>query len=120
MDSIANFFKEEIIYIFISLFILGITVFVTTRPFMSKKAKLAIPFMFLFLTLALIAHYNLRMEHIKEVREAFEEGKDIMCLDKTNKIGHVMVKKGEWRLKGDTFVNPEFARVYNIRQCIVE
>jgi len=38
MDRIIDFFKEETVYIFISFFILGITLFIVTRPFISKKA----------------------------------------------------------------------------------
>ncbi len=116
----VNFFKEEAVFIFIALFVLAIAIFVVTRPFMPKNSKKAIPIVFLILTIGLIAHYNYRLNHIKEVVKAFNEGKNILCLDKTNKFGQVLIKKGEWKLKDDTFVNPEFPRGYNVRQCIVE
>lgn len=120
MDSIQNFFKEEVVYILIALFVWGITIFITTRPFFSKGARKAIPIVFVLLVAVLILHYNLRMNHIEEVKEAFYNNKDILCLDKTNKIGYIVIKKGAWRLEGDTFVNPNFIRSYNIRQCLVE
>ena len=74
----------------------------------------------LFLIFALILHYNYRVYHIKKVAEAFKNGKNIICLDKTTKIGYVLIKKGEWRLENDKFINPKFIRDYNIRQCVVE
>ena len=116
----ANFFKEEFIFILVALFILGITIFVTTRPFVAKGARKAIPIVAAFLVLALIAHYNFRQNLVKEVRKGFEEGKTILCMDKTNKIGYVVINAGEWKLQGDEFVHPEFPRSYNIRNCIVE
>ncbi len=115
-----DFFKEEFVYILIALFILGITIFVTTRPFVAKGARKAIPVVALLLAGLLWLHYSWRMHHIKEVAKAFDEGKNILCLDKTNKYGSVLVHKGEWQLKNDEFVHPEFPRSYNIRQCIEE
>jgi len=115
-----NFFKEEVIFIFIALFVFAIALFIVTRPFVNVNAKKVLSILSLFLIGGLIFHYNYRINHIKEVKKAFEEGKNILCLDKTNKLGQVMVKKGEWKLKGDIFVHPEFPRGYNIRQCIVE
>ncbi len=115
-----NFFKEELIFILISLFILGITVFVTTRPFVDKGARKAIPLVALFLILALVAHYRFRQNLIEEVKEGFMRGETILCMDKTNKIGYVIVHKGEWKMEEDNFTHPEFPRSYNIRNCIVE
>ncbi|WP_281950761.1 hypothetical protein [Nitrosophilus kaiyonis] len=115
-----DFFKEEAVYIYIALFVFGIALFIVTRPFMPKKSKIALPIVAIFLILGLLAHYFYRINHIKEVAKAFNEGKNILCIDKTNKIGSVLVKKGEWKLKDDTFIHPEFPRGYNIRQCIVE
>ncbi len=116
----ADFFHEELVYILISLFVFAIVVFVTTRPFMSKKARIAIPIAALLLGGLLLLHYNWRMHHIKEVAKAFYEGKNILCLDKTNKFGSVLINKGEWKLEDGEFSHPEFPRTYNIRQCVVE
>lgn len=55
-----------------------------------------------------------------KVTNAFKNGKTIMCLDKTTKIGYVLVKRGEWKLKEGMFINPHFSRDYNIRQCVIE
>ena len=116
----ANFFKEEFIFILVALFILGITIFVTTRPFVAKGARKAIPVVAVLLAIALVAHYYFRQNLMQEVRQGFSEGKTILCMDKTNKIGYVVIHQGEWQLRGDEFVHPEFPRSYNIRNCIVE
>lgn len=115
-----DFLKEEAVFIFIALFVFGIATFVVTRPFVKLKPKKILPALAVFLILGLILHYNYRISHIENVKKAFNEGKNILCVDKTNKLGQVLVKKGEWRLENDIFVNPEFPRGYNIRQCIVE
>ncbi len=118
----ADFFHEEIVFIFISLFVLGITVFVVTRDFMPKKSKIAIPVMIIFLTLGLVFHYQYRKNNMQEIKEAFENNKTILCVDKTNRAsGQVVInKRAQWSLKDDLFIHPAFDRGYNIRQCIVE
>ncbi|BAF70880.1 hypothetical protein [Nitratiruptor sp. SB155-2] len=117
---VVDFFKEEFVYILISLFIFGIALFIVTRPFVELNAKKILSGLGIFLVVALIAHYNWRMHHIKTVQEAFEAGKNILCLDKTNKIGYVLINKGEWKIKNGEFVHPDFPRGYNIRECVVE
>ncbi len=118
----ADFFREEAVYIFISLFILGIAIFVTTRPFMPKKSKIAIPIILVFLFLALLTHYKIKMDNIKKVKQAFLKGENIICLDKTNRAGNQVIinKNAKWILQEDTFFHKEFPRGYNIRQCISE
>ena len=117
---LADFFKEEFVYILIALFIFGIAVFVVTRPFVHVSSKKVLSGVGVFLLLALIAHYSWRVHHMENVRKAFMEGKNILCVDKTNKIGYVLIHKGDWKIKNDEFVHPEFPRGYNIRQCVVE
>ncbi|BCD68851.1 hypothetical protein [Nitratiruptor sp. YY09-18] len=116
----VDFLREELVYILIALFIMAIAAFVVTRPFVDLNAKKVLGTLGVVLFAALLAHYSWRMHHIKEVKAAFEQGKNILCLDKTNKIGYVLVKKGEWKLKGDELVHPEFPRGYNVRSCIEE
>ncbi len=115
-----NFFHEELVFILVSLFVFALTAFVVTRPFVHLPAKKILPAVALFLIVALIAHYNWRMAHIAKVKKAFSEGKNILCIDKTNKIGYVLINKGEWKIVNDEFRHPEFPRGYNVRQCVVE
>ncbi len=118
----VDFFKEEAVYIFISLFLLGIVIFVTTRPFVSKKSRVAIPIIFVFLLVALLIHYKIRINNIQEVKQSFNNGKTILCMDKTNKISNQVTvnKNAGWILKDDMFFHSDFPRGYNIRQCIKE
>ena len=115
-----DFFREELVFILIALFIFLIVVFVVTRPFVNLPAKKVLFGTGVFLLLALIAHYTWRLHHMQQVKEAFKEGKNILCIDKTNKIGYVLIQKGEWKIVNDEFRHPEFPRGYNVRQCVVE
>jgi hypothetical protein len=116
---VADFFKEEFVLILIALFVFGIATFVATRDFVPLRPKRFLPLFGLFLVAGLLLHYNWRKNHMAEVVRAFEEGKRIECIDKTTKLGGIVIHKGEWSLEGDTFKNPGFYRTYNIRQCIV-
>ncbi len=116
---LADFFKEEAVFILIALFVFGIGVYVSTRDFVALNPKRFLPIFAFVLVLGLVGHYSWRKAHMAKVAKAFEEGKRIECIDKTTKLGGIVIKKGEWRLEGDTFKNPAFYRSYNIRQCIV-
>ncbi len=116
---LADFFKEEIVFIGIALFVFGIGVYVSTRDFVALNPKRFLPIFAFVLILALVGHYKWRKAHMQKVAKAFKEGKRIECIDKTTKLGGIVIKKGAWRLEGDTFKNPSFYRSYNIRQCIV-
>ncbi len=117
---LVDFFKEEFVFILIALFVFAIALFVVTRPFVELNAKKVLGGLGLFLIIGLVAHYSWRIHHMQQVRQAFREGKNILCIDKTNKIGYVLINRGEWKIAGDEFVHPEFPRGYNIRQCVVE
>jgi hypothetical protein len=116
---VADFFKEEFVLILIALFVFGIATFIATRDFVPLRPKRFLPLFGLLLLAGLLLHYNWRKNHMAEVARAFEEGKRIECIDKTTKLGGIVIHKGEWSLEGDTFKNPGFYRTYNIRQCIV-
>ena len=116
---LADFFREEFILILMALFVFGIGVFVSTRDFVPLSPKRFLPLFALALFVGLVAHYSWRKAHMAEVARAFEEGKRIECIDKTTKLGGIVIHKGAWQLEGDTFKNPSFYRTYNIRQCIV-
>ncbi len=115
-----DFFKEEAVYLFIALFLLGIVTFIATRDFVPLRPLKTVTIAAAILLGLIFVHYLYRMDHIKKVAKAFNAGKNILCVDKTNKIGYVLVHKGEWKLKEGEFIHPEFPRSYNIRQCVVE
>ncbi|BCD63060.1 MULTISPECIES: hypothetical protein [Nitratiruptor] len=117
---LTDFFREELVFILIALFVFAIAVFVVTRPFVEVNAKKVLSIIGIFLLVGLIAHYTWRLHHMESVKKAFAAGKNILCIDKTNKIGYVLINRGEWKIVNDEFVHPEFPRAYNIRQCVVE
>ncbi len=117
---VVNFFREEFVFILIALFVFAIAAFVVTRPFVQLPSSKILGTLGVFLAVMLVLHYNWRLHHMEQVREAFKEGKNILCLDKTNKIGYVLINRGEWKIQKDEFVHPEFPRGYNIRECVVE
>ena len=117
---VVDFFREELVFILIALFIFAIAAFVVTRPFVQLPAKKILGTLGVFLVAMLVLHYSWRVHHMEQVRQAFKAGKNILCLDKTNKIGYVLINRGEWKIQKDEFVHPEFPRGYNIRECVVE
>jgi len=119
-----NFFTLEAAYIGIAAFILAITAFVTTRPFMSKNSfKKIFPAVFIFLLLAIFAHFYITTQRMQTVKSAFEDGKTIICENKKNKsLGRtVTVEKGKnkWILEGDLFVSQLYSRGFHTARCIV-
>ena len=119
-----EFLELEGAYIFIGLFILGITIFVTTRNFMSKNAfKIGVPTVSLIIILFISFHYYLTKSRIEEVRKAFLEGKNIICENKmyTKTTPAIVInKKGNWILKGNILSSPEYERVFHIARCVVD
>ncbi len=122
MDS---FLTLEAGYFVIAAFILAVTAFVTTRPFMSKNAfKKIFPAIFLFLIFAILAHFYITTQRMQTVKTAFEEGKIIICENKKNKsMGRtVVVQKGknEWVIEGDLFVSKLYSRGFHTARCVVD
>ena len=119
-----EFFELEGAYIFIGLFILGITIFVTTRSFMSKNAfKIGVPTVTIIITFFISFHYYLTKTRMEEVRKAFLEGKNIVCENKMyakTTPAIVINKKANWVLKGNILSSPEYERVFHIARCVVD
>ena len=121
----SNFLTLEAGYFVISAFILGVVAFVTTRPFVSKNAfKKIFPAVFIFLMLAIFAHYYVTTKRMETVKAAFEEGKIIVCENKGNKkMGRtVVVEKGKnkWYVEGDMFVSELYSRGFHTARCVVD
>ena len=119
-----NFFYLEGAYIILAFIILAITLFITTRPFMSKDApKKGLSIVGLFLALFIGAHYYITTQRIKQVKKAFLEGKPILCENRlyTKGAQFVTIKKDfGFLLKGDFFSSPSYTRPFFAARCIVE
>ena len=121
----SNFLTLEGGYFAVAAFILAITAFVTTREFVDKGAfKKIFPAVFLFLLLAIVAHYYITTQRMKTVKAAFEEGKIIVCENKGNKkMGRTVVvekAKNKWFIEGDLFVSELYSRGFHTARCVVD
>ncbi len=119
-----SFFYLEGAYLILGGIILLVTLFVTTRPFMSKGAvKKGMVSVSLVLAVMIGAHYLITTSRMAEVREAFMQDKPILCESRMQrKVAQTVTirKSNEWRLEGDNFVSPHYTRPFFIARCIVE
>jgi len=123
-----NFFKDFLIlegaYLIISLFVLLITVFVTTRSFMPRKAfkigMISVSSIAIFLV---FLHYFVTKSRMKEVKNAFIQGKTILCENRiyTKAAQFISInKKNDWSIENDSFISPNYTRRFHLSRCIVK
>ena len=122
---IYKFFYLEGAYLILAGIILLITLFVTTRPFMSKNApKKGLISVSVVLAFFIGLHFYITTSRIAEVKEAFNSGKPIICESRMIRTmsQSITIKKGvaNWRIEGDNFVSPEYSRPFHLARCIVE
>jgi len=111
-------------YLLIALFVLGITLFVSTRPFMAKGAyKKGLAAVSAVLAVMIGAHYLITTSRMAAVQEAFMADKQILCesrmLRKVAQSVIIQRSKG-WSLEGDNFVSPHYSRPFFTARCIVK
>jgi len=119
-----EFFILEGAYLIIGLFILAITVFVTTRPFMGKDStKKGVGYVSIVIALLVGTHFWITKSRMNKVKEAFNAGKIILCENRihTKAAQFVTIKKEyEWHIEGDNFKSPNYTRDFHLARCIVE
>jgi hypothetical protein len=119
-----NFFFLEGAYLILGAIILLITLFVGTRPFMTKGAwKRGLLWVTLVLAIMIGAHYNLTINRMEEVKVAFEKDLPIICESRMQrKVSQsVNIKKSnDWSLENDNFVSPNYSRPFFAARCIVK
>ena len=120
-----KFFYLEGAYLILAGIILLVTLFVTTRPFMSKNApKKGLISVSMVLALFIGGHFYITTSRIAEVRQAFNSGQPVICESRMiRKIAQsITIKKGVagWRIEGDNFVSPQYTRPFHLARCIVE
>ena len=119
-----EFFFLEGAYLILAGIILLITLFVTTRPFMTKGAvKKGLSSVAIFLAVMIGAHYYITTSRMAEVRAAFEQGRTIICESRMQRkvAQDVRIKKSnDWELQGNNFVSPHYERPFFSARCIVE
>ncbi len=118
-----NFFYLEGAYLILAGIILLVTVFVTTRPFMSKGAlKKGLISVSLVLGIMIGAHFMITINRMAEVKAAFEKDMPILCESRMlRKVAQTVTiqKSKNWRLEGDNFVSPHYSRPFFTARCIV-
>jgi hypothetical protein len=121
---IQKFFILEGGYLAIALFVLAITLFVSTRPFMPKGAyKKGLTIVTLVLTLFIGGHYTITINRMAEVSQAFIQDKPILCESRMLRKAAQSItiqKSKDWRMEGDLFVSPNYSRPFHSARCIVK
>jgi len=124
MATLKNFFFLEGAYLILGLITLLITLFVTTRPFMSKGSmKKGLFWVSIVLALMIGGHYTVTTSRMAEVRTAFENDLPIICENRaTRKVSPTVIiqKSHEWFLEDDNFVSPNYSRPFFMARCIVK
>ncbi len=119
-----NFFFLEGGYLILAAIVLLITLFVGTRPFMSKgAAKRGLMWVSLVIAIMIGGHYTMTMNRMAEVKIAFEKDQTIICESRmVRKVApYVMIQKSRgWELKDDNFVSADYVRPFFAARCIVE
>ncbi len=119
-----KFLELEGGYLFISFVILAVTLFVTTRPFMSKGAlKKGMMWVSLVLAFFIGLHFKITTDRMSEVKSAFKEGKTIICESRAlRKVAQSVDinKNRDWSLEGDIFTSPNYSRPFHTARCIVK
>ena len=120
----GRFLELEGGYLVIVAFILGVTLFVSTRPFVGggknwKKSLLVVagllmPFIF--------AHFYMTTTRMDEVKTRFQEGKPVICESRAvRKVAQSVIinpKLDGWYLDGDLFKSPHYTRGFHSARCI--
>jgi uncharacterized membrane-anchored protein len=122
---IYKFFYLEGAYLILAAMILLVTLFVTTRPFMSKNApKKGLISVGMVLGIAIGLHFYFTYTRMEAVKEAFKSGKTVLCESRMfrSMAQSIKINKklGEWELRGDEFVSPHYIRPFYTARCIVE
>ena len=111
-------------YIVIGLFILAITLFVTTRPFMSKGAvKKGLSSVFIIVAILIGAHYIITKNRMSKAKEAFNAGKSVLCENRvyTKAAQFITINKEYgWHLEGNEFKSPNYNRGFHLARCIIK
>ena len=119
-----EFFILEGAYLILAFLILAVTLFVTTRSFMSKNApKKGLLSVSIVLAFFIGSHYYITTNRIQEVRNAFKNDKAVICESRANtKAAQSIIIKKEygWKINGNYFSSPNYERDFHLSRCIVK
>jgi hypothetical protein len=116
------FLELEAGYLAIAIFILVVTIIVSTRSFVAKNAwRKAIPLMFLILGVFIGSHYYITTNRIYEVENTFNKHDKIICENRAiRKISQSVIieKSNEWTLENHMLSSPNYSRDFFTARCI--
>lgn len=117
-----EFLELEAAYIIIAIFILVVTAIVTTRSFSPKNSfRKIFPIVFVILLFAILSHYKVTTSRMAEVEALFEEGKTILCENRTKQeyTRSIQISKNTgWVLKDHVFINDEYFKSFHSARCV--
>jgi hypothetical protein len=116
------FIKLEAGYLGIAAFVLIITLFVTTRPFMKKGSVIkGIIFILPALIMFIGMHFYVTSTRMAEVEETFKNNNKVICESRMiRKVAQSVTieKSNEWNLKDHMFTSPNYSRAFFSARCI--
>jgi len=121
-----SFFELEGGYLFIGLFILGVSFFVGTREFVGngKAWKRIVPLTLISIFGFISVHYFTTTSRMSEVKNHFNSGGAVICESKAvRKVAQTIIidpkSSQNWILIGDIFHSSEFSRGFHSARCLV-
>ncbi len=116
------FLELEAAYILIGVFCLIVTAIVTTRKFSPPNSfKKVFTAVFLFLVIAIFAHYKVTTSRMQEIETLFLKGETVICENRTKKefSQSIMINDNlGWDLKDNVFSNPEYFKGFHSARCV--
>jgi uncharacterized ion transporter superfamily protein YfcC len=116
------FFKLEAGYLGIALFVLIVTLIVTTRSFIKKGIwKKSLGIMFVIMSIVIGLHYFVTMSRINEVETTFNNGEKVICENRAiRKVSQSLVieKSNDWVLENHMLSSKNYSREFFTARCI--
>ena len=116
------FIKLEAGYLAIAVFILLVTLFVTTRPFVAKGSyKKGLFLVASVMSTFILLHYFVTSSRITEVETTFNQGGKVICESKAvRKVAQSITisKSNEWSLNDHMLTSPNYSRGFFTARCI--
>jgi len=120
----SKFLELEGGYLVIALIIMLITLFVASKPMFKKgSAPKALLIVGAVLSFFIGLHHKVTTDRMAEVKQAFSEGKVIICESRMQRKVAQSVdvdKSREWVLEGDLFTSPNYSRPFHTARCLVK
>ena len=116
------FLKLEAGYLAIAIFILVVTIIVTTRSFMPAGVwKRALLIMTIIVGIFIGMHYLVTTDRINEVETAFNNHEKVICENRAvRKVSQSVTieKTNEWTLENHMLSSPNYSREFFTARCI--